>query len=159
MRKAKSADKPVKMEDGGGLYILLKRTDPSGGAGTTGGQSRASGRWRTYPGVGLASARERLDVARKLLALGVDPGESRKAEKAAGEERAGNGFEVAAREWLATQKRVPGHIVKVSAWRTTTCFRTLAADPQPSSRRRSARKIEGRGASSLPTVSSRTVVR
>jgi integrase len=52
----------------------------------------------------LADARERRDAARKLLAVGVDPGEQRKAQKAAGEERAANSFEVIAREWLAVKQ-------------------------------------------------------
>lgn len=51
----------------------------------------------TYPDTSLASARDKRDAARKLLAAGVDPGEHRKAEKLAGEEQAGNSFEVIAR--------------------------------------------------------------
>ena len=57
----------------------------------------------TYPDTSLADAREKRDAARKLLASGVDPGEQRKAVKAAGEERAANSFEVIAREWHAKQ--------------------------------------------------------
>ena len=57
----------------------------------------------TYPDTGLADAREKRDAARKLLAAGVDPGEQRKATKAAGNERAANSFEVIAREWHAKQ--------------------------------------------------------
>ena len=51
--------------------------------------------------MGLKDARERRDEARKLLADGVDPSENRKATKAAKVERAGNSFEVVAREWFA----------------------------------------------------------
>ena len=47
------------------------------------------------------SARDRRDDARKLLANDVDPGEQRKAIKAAKGDRAANSFEVIAREWFA----------------------------------------------------------
>lgn len=57
----------------------------------------------TYPDTGLADARDKRSAARRLLAAGVDPGEQRKAAKAAGEERAANSFEVIAREWHAKQ--------------------------------------------------------
>lgn len=48
----------------------------------------------------LAQARERRDDARKLLAGGVDPGENRRAVKAAKSERAANSFELVASEWV-----------------------------------------------------------
>ncbi|MBI5658742.1 MAG: hypothetical protein HZC43_04145 [Nitrosomonadales bacterium] len=53
-----------------------------------------------YPDVPLA--RERLrDEARKKLAQDIDPGERKKATKAAKADRAANSFEVIAREWFA----------------------------------------------------------
>src|SRR5208282_5541778 len=54
-----------------------------------------------YPDVGLKAARARRDEARKLLADGIDPGENRKATKAARADRTANSFEVVAREWFA----------------------------------------------------------
>jgi len=54
-----------------------------------------------YPDVSLKDARQRRDDARKLLANDIDPAENRKAAKAAKVERAGNSFEVIAREWYA----------------------------------------------------------
>ncbi|MGA7180456.1 MAG: tyrosine-type recombinase/integrase [Thiobacillaceae bacterium] len=59
-----------------------------------------------YPDVSLKDARERRDAARKLLANDTDPGEARKAQKAAKVTRAANSFEAVAREWYA--KRLPG---------------------------------------------------
>jgi integrase len=53
-----------------------------------------------YPDVTLKMARERRDEARKLLANEIDPGQVRKATKAAKLDRAGNSFEVVAREWF-----------------------------------------------------------
>lgn len=55
----------------------------------------------SIPKVSLKDARDRRDAARKLLADGVDPGENRKVQKLAREERASNNFEVVAREWYA----------------------------------------------------------
>ena len=55
----------------------------------------------TYPDVSLAGARKRRDEARTLLADGIDPGEQRKAAKAARDGLAANTFEVIGREWYA----------------------------------------------------------
>lgn len=153
LRKAKHGDKAIKMSDGGGLYVLLK---PNGAKWWRWDYRRPVTSKRNtlslgvYPDVSLASARERRDEARKLLALGVDPGESRKAEKAAGEERAGNSFEVVAREWLAKQKWVPGYIVKVSAWMDNDVFPYIGGRPiaelSAPEFLKVARRVEARGA-------------
>lgn len=104
IRNAKPTNKPVKMTDGGGLYLLL---NPNGSRWWR-LDYRHSGKRKTlsmgtYPDTGLKDAREKRDTARKLLTTGVDPGELRKAAKAAGEEQAANSFEVIAREWHAKQ--------------------------------------------------------
>lgn len=104
IRNAKPGDKPQKLADGGGLYLLL---NPNGSRWWR-LKYRAGGKEKllslgTYPATGLKDARDKRDAARKLLAAGVDPGEQRKAAKAAGEERAANSFEAVAREWHAKQ--------------------------------------------------------
>ena len=53
-----------------------------------------------YPDTTLAKAREKRDEARQQLANGIDPGENKKAQKAARIELAANSFEVIAREWI-----------------------------------------------------------
>lgn len=85
----------------------------------------------TYPDVGLKQARERRDEARKLLADGVDPGEHRKAQKAAGQERAANSFEVVAREWYAKMAStwVPSHGEKIIRRLERDIFPWLGNDP------------------------------
>lgn len=105
IRKAKAAEKPQRLFDGGGMYLEIA---PSGGKWWRlkyrfgGKEKRLS--LGTYPDTGLSEARDRRDAARKLLAAGVDPGEQRKAHKAAGLERSANSFEIISREWLAIKQ-------------------------------------------------------
>src|SRR5271155_2267819 len=54
-----------------------------------------------YPDVSLKDARNRRDETRKLLANGIDPGETRKALRGARHDRAANSMEVVTREWLS----------------------------------------------------------
>jgi integrase len=102
IRNAKAGEKQRKLSDGGGLYLLVA---------TTGGKLwrlkyRFAGKEKllalgAYPDVSLKDARERRDDARKLLARGIDPSESRKAQKATTSSRSADSFEVIAREWFA----------------------------------------------------------
>lgn len=104
IRKVKPAEKSQRLYDSGGLYLEVS---PAGGKWWRlkyrygGKEKRLS--LGTYPDTGLADARSKRDAARRLLAGGTDPGEHRKAEKAAGEDRAANSLEVVAREWHAKQ--------------------------------------------------------
>lgn len=104
----------------------------------------------TYPEVSLADARERREMARKLLAAGVDPGEHRKAEKAAGTERAGNSFEVIAREWLTKRDWVASYKTKIAAWLDNGVFPYIGGRPVAELTAPQflsvARRIESRGA-------------
>lgn len=71
----------------------------------------------------------RRDEARKLLAAGINPREQRKAQKAAGEERAANSFEVVAREWLVKQAWVQHYRVKVEAWMANDVYPYIGGRP------------------------------
>lgn len=102
LKRAKATDKTQRLFDGGGLYLEIT---PSGSK-LWRQKYRFAGKEKRlahgpYPTVTLAEARQRREEARKLLAAGVDPGEHRKAERIAGEERASNSFEIVAREWFA----------------------------------------------------------
>ena len=104
-RKAKPQNKPFKLADERGLYLLVNQN----GAKLWRMNYRFTGKQKTlalgvYPDVSLSDARTKRDEARQLLAQGVDPCEQRKAVKSATAERAANSFEVIAREWLATKK-------------------------------------------------------
>ena len=132
IRKAKPDDKTRRIFDGGGLYLEVA---PAGGKWWrlkyryAGKEKRLS--LGTYPDTGLKDAREKRDAARKLLAAGVDPGEQRKAAKAAGEERAANSFEVIAREWFAKHEPLwsLGHSSKVIARLENDAFPWLGGRP------------------------------
>ena len=118
IRTAKPADKPRKMADEKGLYLLLQ---PTGGR-LWRFDYRFEGKRKTlalgaYPDVTLKAARERLGDARTLLADGVDPSLNRKAQNAAKATSAANSFEVVAREWFAKFKPqwTDGHSEKILA--------------------------------------------
>ena len=93
--------KAFKLSDEKGLYLLVA---------TSGGKwwrldYRFDGKRKTvsmgiYPETSLKEARDKRDQARKQIAQGIDPGENRKAMKAA-QTADGETFEVIAREWFA----------------------------------------------------------
>lgn len=132
IRKAKPAAKPVRLFDGGGLYLEIA---PSGGKLWRWKYRHAGKEKRlalgAYPDVTLAAARERHAEGRRLLAAGVDPGEQRKAEKRAGEERAANSLEVIAREYQAKKasERTAGTAHRAQAWMQQHVFPLLGARP------------------------------
>jgi integrase len=102
IKKLKATGTKERHSDEKGLYLEIS---PAGGKWwrlkyRIGGKEKLLS-MGTYPEVTLAQARERRDEARKLIADGVDPSESRKAEKAANLETNTNLFEVLAREWFA----------------------------------------------------------
>jgi integrase len=132
IRNAKPCQKPLKLFDGGGRFLLVA---PTGGRlwrlkYRFGGKEKllALG---AYPAVSLKDAREGRDDARKLLAQDVDPGENRKARKAATLASAADSFEVIAREWFA--KYAPtwaeSHATKVVQRLEKDVFPWLGARP------------------------------
>lgn len=105
IKKAKPSDKPVKMADSGGLYLLVT---PSGSklwrydyAFADKRKTLAIG---TYPEISLADARARHFDARKLLAHDIDPMVARREEKARIIMEANTTFGSVADEWLARAK-------------------------------------------------------
>jgi integrase len=153
IKNAKPSDKATRLFDGGGLYLEVA---PSGGKWWRlkyrfdGKEKRLS--LGVYPDVSLKDARQRRDDARKLLANGTDPGENRKAVKAAKSERASNSFEVVAREWFA--KKSPSwaesNASKILARLENDAFPWLGSRPiseiTPPELLKVLRRIEDRGA-------------
>ena len=89
----------AKHSDGLGLHLLVNTTGKYWRLAYRFGGKQKTLALGVYPAVSLKDVRERRDEARKLLASGIDPGEARKAQKAAGSLNAANSFEVIAREW------------------------------------------------------------
>jgi integrase len=105
IRNAKPKEKPYKLADGGGLFLLIS---PSGGKWW-----RFKYRWLakeqllslgTYPDISLSEARSRHAQARKTLAAGQNPNDIRKEEKLLQRINAENSFEAIAREWHENRK-------------------------------------------------------
>ncbi len=128
IRKAKPRERPYKLGDAGGLYLLVT---PNGGRWWRlkyrhGGKEKLLS-LGTYPDVGLKDARGRRDEARKQLAAGVDPGEARKATKTA----KADSLEAVAREWHAKYARlwVQTHADKIMRRLERDVFPWLGARP------------------------------
>jgi integrase len=82
-----------------------------------------------YGDVSLADARERRDAARKQLAKGIDPGENRKATKAAARDSAANSFEVLALEALNKRTFTADYRKRAEAWLRNNIFPYLGTKP------------------------------
>lgn len=102
IKNAKSKENPYKLTDGKGLYLLVKETGKYFRFDYRHQGKRKTLALGVYPDVSLAKARERLSVARKLLAEGIDPGEQRKMDKEA--VACLNSFEAVTREWFLKNK-------------------------------------------------------
>jgi integrase len=100
-RNAKPREKPFKLSDGGGLYLLV--------------QPNAAKLWRlayrfdgrqkllalgVYPATSLAEARAKRDAAKKFLAEGSDPSVERKSERRAAKLSRRNTFKAVAQELM-----------------------------------------------------------
>jgi integrase len=105
VQKAKPQNKPYKLKDGEGLFLLIH---PNGGkywrfrymyAGKE--KMLALG---TYPEISLLEARDKRLAARKLVAAGSDPGLQKKQEKRRAIYNAENTFQAVAKEWFDTNK-------------------------------------------------------
>ena len=116
IKAAKPKDKPYKLYDEQGLFIIIA---------ANGGKW-----WRlkyffnnkeknmslgTYPAISLKQARKIKDDARQLIAQGIDPSENKKAIKATKLGAAANSFEVIALEWIASHmaNKASSHADKV----------------------------------------------
>ncbi|MEB0866237.1 integrase arm-type DNA-binding domain-containing protein [Citrobacter youngae] len=99
IRNAKPLDKPYKLSDAQGLYLLIK---PNGSKlwqlkYRFGGKEKKLA-FGAYPAVTLANARKLREEARAVLSAGDDPGVKKQQEKQA--KKSGNTFEEVARKWL-----------------------------------------------------------
>lgn len=131
LRNAKPKEKPYRIGDGGGLYLLV---NPDGGKLWRWQYQRPNGKRNTlalgeYPAVTQAKARLLRDDARKLLADGVDPGEHKKAQRIALMGATANSFEVVAREWQAQRTVLPDQRKKSLARMEKDVFPWIGSKP------------------------------
>lgn len=115
-RNAAATDKPRKLADAGGLYLLVK---PGGKYWRW--DYRHAGQRRTmalgvYPEVKLTAARAAHAKARAVLAEGIDPMARRTATKRQARDEAGSTFEGLARDW---------HRMKSAKWAQVTADKAL----------------------------------
>lgn len=106
IRAAKPTDKPYKLTDGGGLFLLVNPT----GSRLWRFKYRIEGREKllaigAYPEVSLAKARERRDEARRAVAAGDDPSARKKEARKQAEAVIRNTFRAVAEEQLAKLER------------------------------------------------------
>lgn len=132
VRAAKPKEKPYKLADERGLFLLV---NPSGSKYWR-WKFRVDGKEKllsfgTYPDVGLREAREKRDEAKKLMAAGIDPAQNRKAQKAARTEEVANSFEVICREWLSQRSDTvePAQTAKMLARMEKDVFPWLGQRP------------------------------
>ncbi|MFZ6758121.1 tyrosine-type recombinase/integrase [Undibacterium sp. Ji50W] len=116
-RTAKPKEKPYKLTDGGGLYLLIK---PDGSKYWRMGY-RFEGTERLlsfgkYPEISLADARRRRSEARAKINSGIDPSQAKRIEKINRATANANTFEAVAREW---------HTNKLETWQTRTAANVL----------------------------------
>ncbi|MDM3050957.1 tyrosine-type recombinase/integrase [Citrobacter sp. CK183] len=102
---AKPTEKPYKLSDGGGLYLLV---NPNGSRYWR-MKYRYAGKEKllsigVYPDVTLAEARDKRTEAKRMLAAGDDPSEVKQAAREAKSLAVNNSFELLALEWHEHKK-------------------------------------------------------
>lgn len=132
VKKAKPGDKPFKLTDSKGMYLLVTPT----GSKLWRSKYRVLGKEKvlaigSYPDVSLAQARDALDQARKLLAAGEDPMARRKADKMASLLASENSFEAVAHKWWTgwKQARSEQHAAQVMRRFKANVFPYIGARP------------------------------
>jgi hypothetical protein len=116
VRTAKPKEKPYKLSDERGLYLLISRQ----GSKCWRLKYRFMGKEKVlaigvYPDISLSEAREKRDTAKKQLANEIDPGILKQVSKRAVQATLTNSFESIAREWFAKYSIawVKGHSTKI----------------------------------------------
>lgn len=153
LRSLKPRDKPYKVSDAEGLFVLVT---PSGSrlwrcAYRFGGKQKLLS-FGKYPDVSLSDARDKLRKAKKLLAEDEDPGFTRKTAKAERRRIAHNTFELVANEWfeLNRAKWVASYSVRLRSRLDDDLISSIGKRPISQIRApevlEAIRKVEARGA-------------
>ena len=162
IRKAKKREKPYKLGDGGGLFLLVKPN----GSKLWQQKYRYHGTERLlshgqYPDVSLAQARKKRDDARALLAEGGDPSVQKRLDQIEAETQARNTFLLVAEEFLemAHERELAEATMRKKIWQVHTLAAPLHHRPikditsaevlhllkqvERSGRRETAKKLRG----------------
>ena len=137
LKAAKPKEKPYKLADGEGLYLLV---NPDGSRWWRvkyrhGGKEKLLSVGVYQPGarghVPAKEARDKLEGIKRQLRDGFDPSAARKAERTARVDREAGSFEVVAREWHAKQAErwALGHAERVMGRLEEYVFPRIGGDP------------------------------
>jgi len=106
IRNVKAKEKPYKLSDEKGLYLLVNKAGKYFRFDYRYAGKRKTLALGVYPDVKLIDAREKRDEARKLLLNDVDPAQYRKETKVLQKEHVANSFEAVAREWFTKNNHI-----------------------------------------------------
>lgn len=156
IRNTKPGPRPIKLADGGGLYLEVRPT----GAKLWRFRYRIDGKENVfaigdYPSIALAEVRAEHGKARALVKQGIHPSHSRQAERLSNHAANANTFEAVAKEWIA--KKAPGwtpyYLRQVERFLESDVFPHVGRLPIRSVTAAHLleiiRRIEGRGAESV----------
>jgi integrase len=156
IRNTKAGSKPIKMADGGGLYLEIR---PSGSK-LWRYRYRIAGKENVYAigdykQIGLAKARKLRDEARELVKQGIHPAHARQTELAQKASQNANTFKAVALEWVEKRKSgwTPYYLKQVQRGLESDMFPYIGRLPirsiKPNHILEILHRAEGRGA---PTV-------
>lgn len=130
IKSAKPKNKPYRLSDGKGLFLLI---NPNGSKWWR-FHYRFSGKQKTlsmgvFPDISLAQARTKIDEARKLLATNIDPSVERKKANTANDTQ--NHFKSIAESWLELKasKWSEGHTKEVKRTLELNIFPFIGQTP------------------------------
>lgn len=106
IRNAKPKEKPYKLTDGRGLYLLVNKSGRYFRWDYRFGGKRKTLALGVYPDIKLKEVREKHEDLRRLLANNIDPMEYKKQVRAKIHTETINSFEAVAREWFIKNKPV-----------------------------------------------------
>lgn len=162
IRNTKPGDKPIRLPDGGWLYLEIR---PSG-AKLWRFRYRIAGKENIFAigeyfsdkregHVSLDDARKERDKARALVNQGIHPAHQRQAERLATHTESANTFEAVAREWIAKKKPgwTPYYLRQVERFMEADVFPKIGKHPirnvTAAQLLEIVKAIEGRGAETV----------
>ncbi|MGS1120402.1 tyrosine-type recombinase/integrase [Rhodanobacter sp. UC4436_H3] len=156
IRNTKPGPKPIKLADGGGLYLEVRPT----GAKLWRFRYRIAGKENVfaigdYPSIALAEVRAEHGKARALVKQSIHPSHSRQAERLSNHAANANTFEAVAKEWISKKSSgwTPYYLRQVERFLESDVFPYVGRLPIRSVTAAHLleiiRRIEGRGAETV----------